>query len=128
MICVKRSPQRVILRGGKSDPGNSKAHHLSKIIEKDYSTVGNMILAGDFNYLYDSHSLKYLYGTDFNNSRKALDIELSDKTSLCSQKVPSGRVIDHILFKGLEVKSAGIIEENGKKQSDHKPVWSVFEL
>ena len=41
--------------------------------------------------------------------------------------IDSNIVIDHILQKGLNVVSSGIIEEIGRPQSDHKPIWAIIE-
>ncbi|MDO5978234.1 endonuclease/exonuclease/phosphatase family protein [Flavivirga spongiicola] len=113
---------------GKSNPIKSKAEYLSRLIENNYNTSDMMILAGDFNDLYNSKVLSYLYHIGFYNSWKALDINLKDKTTYIYPESPDDTVIDHIFFKGLKVKRAEIIEEKEKPQSDHKPIWSVFEL
>lgn len=110
---------------GAKEPDYSKAHHLAQIIRKDYSGVDRMILAGDFNDLYESQPLYILYNENFRNSWKTLQMDLSGSTTL-SKSDANGSVIDHILYKGLKLKNAGIIEE--KMQSDHKAVWSLFKL
>ncbi|MCG8309871.1 MAG: endonuclease/exonuclease/phosphatase family protein [Cytophagales bacterium] len=113
---------------GASDPANSKAQQLSKVIENKYNGSDKIILAGDFNDLYDSKPLSYFYNIGFSNSWKALGMDMKDRTTYCYPKKFEDTVIDHIFFKGLKIKSAEIIEEKEKLQSDHKPIWSVFEL
>ena len=113
---------------GKSYPIKSKAEYLSRLIKNDYNSSDKLILAGDFNDLCDSEPLTYLYNIGFYNSWKTLDINLKGKTTYIYPKSNDNIVIDHILFKGLKVKGAEIIEEIEKPQSDHKPIWSVFEL
>ena len=109
---------------GKSNPSNSKAKSLSEIIKSKY-TSHKMIIAGDFNDLYDSEPLSYLYKIDFSNSWKAVNMDMENKTTFPQRP---NAVIDHIFFKGLTIIRAEIIDEQGKRQSDHKPIWSVFEL
>jgi len=110
---------------GVDDPEKSKAFHLSQILEKDYSNYDRVILAGDFNDKFDSKPMQHLYNQQFNNPYKSLNIDLSHSTSL-SRAESNGKVIDHILYKGIKVKSAGIFEE--KTLSDHKPIWAIFKL
>lgn len=110
---------------GISNPAKSKAEYLSNEIKNKYNISDKMILAGDFNDLFDSEPLSYLYKIGFSNSWKALNIDMKNKTTY--PEWPNS-VIDHIFFKGLTIKSAEIIEEKGKTQSDHKPIWSVFDL
>ncbi len=110
---------------GVDDPEKSKAFHLSQILESDYSNYDKVILAGDFNDRFDSKPIQHLYDQQFSNPYKSLNIDLSHSTSL-SREENNGKVIDHILYKGVKVKSAGIIEE--KSLSDHKPVWAIFIL
>ena len=109
---------------GKSDPSNSNAESLSKIIKSKY-TIDKVIIAGDFNDLHDSEPLSYLYNIGFSNSWKALNVDMKNKTTY--PKRPN-TVIDHIFFRGLKIIGAEIIEEQGITQSDHKPIWSLFEL
>lgn len=113
---------------GKSKPRKSKAEYLSRLIENNYNASDKIILAGDFNDLYDSKPLKYLYNIGFYNSWKSLDINLKEKTTIINPKSSDKTVIDHILFKGLKIKRAEIIEEKEIPQSDHKPISAVFEL
>ena len=113
---------------GISNPAKSKARYLSNEIENKYNTSDKMILAGDFNDLYDSKSISYLYNVGFSNSWKTLGMDMKNRKTYVNSKKPEDTVIDHIFFKGLKIKSAEIIEEKEKTQSDHKPIWSVFDL
>ncbi len=110
---------------GVDDPEKSKAFHLSQILENDYSNYDKVVLAGDFNDRFDSKPMQHLYNQQFSNPYKSLNIDLSHSTSLSSEE-NNGKVIDHILYKGIKAKSAGIIEE--KSLSDHKPIWAIFKL
>jgi len=110
---------------GVDNPENSKAFHLGQILEKEYSDNDRVILAGDFNDRYDSKPMQYLYNQGFSNPYKSLGIDLSHSTTL-SREESNGKVIDHILYKGIKIKKAGINEE--KSISDHKPVWAIFKL
>lgn len=110
---------------GIDDPKKSKAHHLAQILKKDYSKFDRVILAGDFNDRFDSQPMQYLYNLGFSNPYKKLNIDLSHSTTLSREK-NNGKVIDHILYKNIKVKKAGIIEK--KSLSDHKPVWAIFKL
>ncbi|MBC8768547.1 endonuclease/exonuclease/phosphatase family protein [Arenibacter sp. BSSL-BM3] len=113
---------------GKSHPETSKVEHLSRIIGNGTKGIEKIILAGDFNDVQDSKSLQYLYDIGFSNSWQSLDLPLNDKTTYITKKIEERSVIDHILFKGVTIKSAAIIEEEIEPQSDHKPVWSLFVL
>lgn len=110
---------------GSYAPDNSCAFHLSEIIKKDYATTEKMIVCGDFNDLTNSKPLEYLYDAGLENPWKSLDIDLSKKTT---HPDSMGYVIDHILFRGLKVKEAGILKERPKPLSDHSAVWSIFKL
>ena len=110
---------------GVDNPEESKAYFLAQILKTEYSNFDRVILAGDFNDLYDSKPMKYLYDLGFKNPYKSLNIDLSHSVSL-SHEENNGKVIDHILYKGIKVKKAGIIEE--RSLSDHKPVWALFKL
>ncbi len=52
---------------GIDDPEKSKASHLAKLLEKEYSDTNRVILAGDFNDNYDSRPMQYLYDQHFSN-------------------------------------------------------------
>ena len=110
---------------GIDNPKKSKAFYLAQILKNDYSSYDRVILAGDFNDRYDSEPMKYLYDLGFKNPYKSLNIDLSHSTTL-SREENNGKVIDHILYKDLKVKKAGIIEQ--RSLSDHKPIWAVFKL
>jgi endonuclease/exonuclease/phosphatase family metal-dependent hydrolase len=110
---------------GIDNPEKSKAYFLTQVLKNDYSGYDSVILAGDFNDRYNSEPMKYLYDLGFKNPYSSLNIDLSHSCSLSREK-NNGKVIDHILYKGLEVKKAGIIEQ--RSLSDHKPVWALFEL
>ncbi len=110
---------------GIDNPKKSKAYHLAQLLKTDYSNYEKVILAGDFNDLYNSKPMNYLYDLGYRNPYKSLNIDLSHSTSLSHQDI-DGKVIDHILYKGVKVKRAGIIEQ--KSLSDHKPVWTLFKL
>ena len=107
---------------GSSNAINSKAEHLSRIITESY-TIDKIIIAGDFNDFIYSKPLQYLYDIGFYNSFDTLSMNLDTLTTF----IDSNIVIDHILQKGLNVVSSGIIEEIGKPQSDHKPIWAIIE-
>jgi len=107
---------------GSSDPINSKAEYLSRIISESY-TMDKIILAGDFNDFFDSEPLKYLYNIGFYNSFDTLSMNLDTQTTF----IDSNIVIDHILYKGVNIVSSGIIEETGVPQSDHKPIWTIMQ-
>jgi endonuclease/exonuclease/phosphatase family metal-dependent hydrolase len=110
---------------GIDNPEKSKAYFLTQVLKKDYSDFNRIILAGDFNDRYNSEPLKYLYDLGFKNPYSTLNIDLSHSCSLSRENI-DGKVIDHILYKGLKVKKSGIIEQ--KKLSDHKPVWALFKF
>ena len=110
---------------GIDNPKESKAYHLAQLLKTDYSNFDKVILAGDYNDLYNSKPMKYLYNLGFKNPYKSLNIDLSQSTTL-SREENKGKVIDHIMYKGVKVKKAGIIEQ--KSLSDHKPVWTLFKL
>ena len=110
---------------GIDNPEESKAYYLQQVLKKEYSGFDRVILAGDFNDRYDSKPMKYLYDLGFKNPYTSLNIDLSHSCSLSKEK-NNGKVIDHILYKGLKVKKAGIIEQ--RSLSDHKPVWAFFKL
>ncbi len=110
---------------GIDNPKKSKAYHLAQLLKTNYSNIDKIVLAGDFNDRYDSEPLKFLYNQGFINPYSTLNIDLSQATTLSRENI-NGKVIDHILYKGIKVKRAGIIEE--KTLSDHKPVWAVFKL
>jgi endonuclease/exonuclease/phosphatase family metal-dependent hydrolase len=110
---------------GVKNASNSKAFHLAQYIKSEYSDGDKMIVAGDFNDLVGSEPMLKLYGQGLKNPWKVLNMDLSDLTTFPNSKT-KGYVIDHVLFTGLELKSAGIIDE--EILSDHKPVWSVFKL
>jgi len=110
---------------GIDEPIKSKSYHLSQILKRNYLSFDNIILAGDFNDLYNSQPMQFLYDTGFNNPYEVLKFDLSQKTTLSKEKI-NGKVIDHILYKGLIVKDVGIIEN--KLLSDHKPVWATFKF
>jgi endonuclease/exonuclease/phosphatase family metal-dependent hydrolase len=110
---------------GIDNPEESKAYFLAQILKNKYSGFDSVILAGDFNDRYNSKPMKYLYDLGFKNPYKSLNINLAHSTSL-SREENKGKVIDHILYKGLKVKRAGIIEQISL--SDHKPVWAEFKL
>lgn len=128
---VKISPKKSVLvfslhiPTGIDNPEKSKACFLQQILKKEYSGFDRVILAGDFNDRYDSEPMKYLYDIGFKNPYKSLNIDLSHSTTL-SREENNGEVIDHILYKGLKVIKAGIIEQ--RSLSDHKPVWAVFKF
>lgn len=111
---------------GKSNPDNSKAFHLSELIKKEYSTTEKMIVCGDFNDVSNSKPLQYLYGSELQNSWISLNTNLSELTTYPGSK--RGYVIDHILFKGIKAKKAGVLKENEPPLSDHSAVWLVFKL
>ncbi len=110
---------------GMDKPEKSKALFLAQLLKKEYSDSDRMILAGDFNDRYNSEPMKYLYDLGFENSFQSLNIDLSHSTTL-SREENNGKVIDHILYKGLKARKVGIIEQ--KELSDHKAVWTVFEF
>ncbi len=110
---------------GVKDASNSKAFHLAQSIKEEYSDVEKMIVAGDFNDLSDSKPMQKLYDQGMRNPWRTLKMDLSSLTTFPRSKV-KGYVIDHILYKGLQLKSAGIIDE--QTLSDHQPVWAVFKL
>lgn len=128
-IKVKNKPVDVFslhIPSGASNPDNSKAFHLSEVIKKEYSKSKRLLVCGDFNDVFDSAPMKYFYNVGLKNSWTALDINLSKLTTYPGAK--KGYVIDHILFKGLRVKKAGILEELPKPLSDHSAVWSIFKI
>ncbi len=108
---------------GIDEPEKSKAYDLANYLKNNYADSDKIILAGDFNDKYDSQAMQYLYNEGFKNPYRTLDMDLSKKTTL-SKSDNNGSVIDHILYKGLILNSAGIIED--KTQSDHKAVWAIF--
>lgn len=110
---------------GIDNPEKSKAYFLAQILKKDYIGYDRIILAGDFNDRYNSKPMQYLYDIGFKNPYRSLKIDLFQSSTLSRQE-NNGKVIDHILYKGLKVKKAEIIEE--KNLSDHKPVWAIFKL
>jgi len=110
---------------GVDDPEKSKAHHLAQLLKKDYANFDMIILAGDFNDRFDSKPMQYLYDLGFTNPYRKLNIDLFHSTTL-SPEENKGKVIDHILYKNIKVKKAGIFEE--KNLSDHKPVWALFKI
>ena len=126
---VKLTPKKSVMifslhiPTGMDNPEKSKALFLAQLLKKEYSDSDRMILAGDFNDRYNSEPMKYLYDLGFKNSFQSLNIDLSHSTTL-SREENNGKVIDHILYKGLKVRKAGIIEQ--KILSDHKPVWTLF--
>jgi endonuclease/exonuclease/phosphatase family metal-dependent hydrolase len=113
---------------GISDPINSKAAFLSKVLKTSYLTFDKIILAGDFNDLHDSQPLEYLYEVGFLNSWKASGVNLTENTTYLNSTSKNGYVIDHIISKGLKPVDASIIEEQAPPQSDHKPVSAIFKL
>jgi endonuclease/exonuclease/phosphatase (EEP) superfamily protein YafD len=110
---------------GTDDPEKSKACFLAQVLKNNYSGYDRVILAGDFNDRYHSEPMKCLYDLGFKNPYSSLNIDLSHSCSL-SRENNNGKVIDHILYKGLKVKKAGITEQ--RSLSDHKPVWALFKL
>ncbi len=110
---------------GIDNPEESKAYFLTQILKNEYSGYDRIILAGDFNDRYLSEPMKYLYDLGFKNPYSSLNIDLSHSCSLSREK-NNGKVIDHILYKRLKVKKAGVIEQ--RSLSDHKPVWALFKL
>jgi len=110
---------------GIDNPEESKAYFLAQVLKKEYSGYNRVILVGDFNDRYDSEPMKYLYDLGFKNPYKMLNIDLSHSTTL-SREESNGKVIDHILYKGIKIKKAGIIEQ--RSLSDHKPVWALFKI
>ncbi|MET2983722.1 endonuclease/exonuclease/phosphatase family protein [Aureibaculum conchae] len=111
---------------GESNPDNSRAYHLAKIIKEQYATTDKIIVAGDFNDVHDSKPMQYFYNAGLQNPWEELKVDLSNQTTYPSGKVNS-YVIDHILFKGFEVISTGILKERTKPLSDHSAVRVVFE-
>ena len=110
---------------GLDDPINSEAELLSRIISESYNTIDKIILAGDFNDLIDSEPLKYLYDIGFYNSFDTLEMNLDTLTTFTDGR--DDKVADHILYKGVNVVSSGIIEETGTPLSNHKPVWTIMQ-
>jgi endonuclease/exonuclease/phosphatase family metal-dependent hydrolase len=95
---------------GIDNPEKSKACFLAQVLKNNYSGYDRVILAGDFNDRYHSEPMKCLYDLGFKNPYSSLNIDLSHSCSL-SRENNNGKVIDHILYKGLKVKKAGITEQ-----------------
>ncbi|MCT4645086.1 MAG: endonuclease/exonuclease/phosphatase family protein [Carboxylicivirga sp.] len=127
-VVVKNKRIKVIslhIPTGESNPKTSKAHDLAKKIKMRFSASEKIILAGDFNDLYNSEPLSAFYNDGFKDSWRAAKVNLSYKSTYPANKPNPAYVIDHFIFKGLEAKKAGIIES---ELSDHKPIWAIFKL
>lgn len=112
---------------GDSKPEESKAKHLADLLNQKFVS-SSMIICGDYNDLVDSKTLSYMFKAGFSNCWKSTNKNLTDRTTYVYGAGTRETVIDHIFYKGVKILDAGIIEEKKDFQSDHKPIWSSFEI
>jgi len=95
-----------------SDETKDIRDDISLKITKDYAPY---LLQGDFNF--NDESLKAFLPAIFSDGLQELDQE--------KPTTPKGRIYDHILYQGLELKKYNIIDD---VLTDHFPIISKFEL
>ncbi len=111
---------------GIEDPPSSASNDLVKYLKLNHKENEKVVLAGDFNDVNDSGSMKLYYEIGFESAWDGLNIDLDGKTTSLYRLAasPDIRVIDHIIYKGLMPVEAGILEETNIPLSDHKAVWA----
>lgn len=115
---------------GIESPSTSASFDLVKYLNLNHGDNDNIVLAGDFNDLNDSQSMRLYYENGFESTWDGLDIDLNGRTTSLYKLSPTPdiRVIDHIIYRGLEAIEADILEEKNTPLSDHKAVWAKLRL